>query len=1203
MFNLTTVIFLLILTLGIFSQVSQALLIRDLLVVFYGNEISVGAFYGCWLFWIAIGSILIAYIKDRLLRPLDFLRVIVLLLPFAFIGQILLSRMIRFFMDTASVEFVALGDLLTSIFLITAPSAILLGLAFPIACVALSQSISADHNLQADTHGVSRLYVIEAAGAFAGGILVTFVLLEWLGTWGSLGFVLCLMAGFIYLLSGEVAWKKSMLIFVLGVVMMLPVVSGGFSNLTEGLRFKTLHPGLTLKETLETRFGHVVVSQFGQQISIVRDGKVSESFPDVMHIASQAAYFYSQSQQAENLLLLGGLIDGLAVEFLNYPIKKVDVLEQDKQAFQHIYPYFSEKVKQLIHDPRMTVLHRDGREYVNHSRGKREYDLVLILNQDPASSFENRFYTVEFYQQIALLMSDDGVLCTQVESASNYLGKDVRTYSAVVFNTLVQVFPEIVVSPGDTQVFCASKQKNIITDHHDVLEKRYGAIDIENRTFPGSGFVSWLPPQRIQFVRAHLSQEKTEINTDMKPVTYFLNMKLWGKYTDSGVVDFLNQMRSLAFWPYIIPLATLMLLMIIKFRLEKTSVCIQQSNASIVVLFMMGLSAMAIEIILLFSYQAQVGFVFSRVALLNGLFMTGLALGAGLLGQLLVRLQKPVYGLIGVVVVLVMFSMTLPEMIALMMTVDSAKKEMGYMGLVTVTGLLTGAGFPLAVFLSHQNYKNMSRTSGFIEAADHFGGALGGLLTGGLIIPLLGVQQGCYLLGLLLIVAVVPLLMSLLNTKSACLGVGRGYRTFPVVRFSWGLLWTVLMVYLFVVLGLSMQPGPKLYFSQDKLAQVSGSEQFKLHEQPPMYLGESPHNDATVTLATMAVASDINGYAGPLNLLVSMSDQGVIRGVKYVYSNETPSYIENISTWLNQLSGLSIKAQSLDLTTLDAMSGATISSQAALASIRKSSQIAGQVAFAQNFVAQNKNPQWQEHLFTLKWWLLVIVLLLFLPVYFSASDKPRIGYQVLVLVVLGVVYNMLITEIDLVNISMGQLPSFDVNPYWYLLTGFVLVYSVLFGQVYCGYICPFGAMQELISRLGRWVGLRRYANYHIDKVARYLKYVLLSLALMVVWIAKDISWITFNPMQYFFSFNFKSWLLGITLVSLLGALFYYRFWCRYFCPAGVFFALFNKIALLSEFAPKRQFRRCDLGVRDEFDVDCIHCNRCIHNVDLGMGVK
>jgi polyferredoxin len=72
---------------------------------------------------------------------------------------------------------------------------------------------------------------------------------------------------------------------------------------------------------------------------------------------------------------------------------------------------------------------------------------------------------------------------------------------------------------------------------------------------------------------------------------------------------------------------------------------------------------------------------------------------------------------------------------------------------------------------------------------------------------------------------------------------------------------------------------------------------------------------------------------------------------------------------------------------------------------------------------------------------------------------------------------------------------------------------------------------------------------------------------------------------------------ALVAVVLLGSLVYVRFWCRYFCPLGAFLALGNKLALLQRLAPQRRFEHCDLGVRDEFDLDCIRCGRCLTGAD------
>jgi polyferredoxin len=89
-------------------------------------------------------------------------------------------------------------------------------------------------------------------------------------------------------------------------------------------------------------------------------------------------------------------------------------------------------------------------------------------------------------------------------------------------------------------------------------------------------------------------------------------------------------------------------------------------------------------------------------------------------------------------------------------------------------------------------------------------------------------------------------------------------------------------------------------------------------------------------------------------------------------------------------------------------------------------------------------------------------------------------------------------------------------------------------------------------------------------------------------------------MQHVFGGHWDGWMGVLIIAVLIGALFYVRFWCRYFCPFGAFLAFSNKLALLRRFAPQRRFEHCDLGVRDEFDIDCIRCSRCLTGKDTRL---
>ncbi len=60
--KLTT--YLSLFVLGISAQVIQAWMVREILVVFYGNELSLGAIFGSWLGWIALGSLTVIWLRD-----------------------------------------------------------------------------------------------------------------------------------------------------------------------------------------------------------------------------------------------------------------------------------------------------------------------------------------------------------------------------------------------------------------------------------------------------------------------------------------------------------------------------------------------------------------------------------------------------------------------------------------------------------------------------------------------------------------------------------------------------------------------------------------------------------------------------------------------------------------------------------------------------------------------------------------------------------------------------------------------------------------------------------------------------------------------------------------------------------------------------------------------------------------------------------
>jgi len=130
-----------------------------------------------------------------------------------------------------------------------------------------------------------------------------------------------------------------------------------------------------------------------------------------------------------------------------------------------------------------------------------------------------------------------------------------------------------------------------------------------------------------------------------------------------------------------------------------------------------------------------------------------------------------------------------------------------------------------------------------------------------------------------------------------------------------------------------------------------------------------------------------------------------------------------------------------------------------------------------------------------------------------------------------------------------------------MVIGFVL--AILFGPVFCGWVCPLGTVQEWVSKWGRKLFRRRFNHFvppRIDNILRYARYIVLVWVLYVTAVSGKLIFSDYDP--YFALFNFWSgevaWqafvILGLTL-SL--SLFVERPWCKYACPYGAVLGLSN----------------------------------------------
>lgn len=176
----------------------------------------------------------------------------------------------------------------------------------------------------------------------------------------------------------------------------------------------------------------------------------------------------------------------------------------------------------------------------------------------------------------------------------------------------------------------------------------------------------------------------------------------------------------------------------------------------------------------------------------------------------------------------------------------------------------------------------------------------------------------------------------------------------------------------------------------------------------------------------------------------------------------------------------------------------------------------------------------------------------------------------------------------------------------------VFIITILLGRFFCGWICVFGAYNDLIHEISKNIFKINFKiNKELDFVLKYLKYLVLAVILVFSWTFGSSILGSFSPWEAFaqitdISLVLSDFALGLLLLLLItiGAMLVERFFCRYLCPLGAVFALISKISIFKIRKPNDKCGKCRIctsscsmgiplyNLNSVRGGECINCLKC-----------
>jgi len=743
-----------LLIMGASGIIAQIVLLRELLVSFLGNELTLGIILANWLILEAIGSYSIGKSVEKTKRKIEIYVLFQLIFSVAFPFAIYLARIFKSILIATPGEGIGFVPIFYSSFLILLPVSLTHGALFTFGCKLYSEFY------QEDASSIGKVYVFETIGSIIGGLLVTFLLIQYLHSF-EIAFAIALLNT---LISIFLLWPKGAKPLVrlqnglwsLSILLTLVSAFLLFSPASKQIHLSSVQHQWRQLEVIHNEnsiYGNITITKRGEQFTFFTDGipSITVPVPDVASIEDFVHFPMLFHEKPESVLILSGGAGGMIHEILKYPVNRVDYVELDPLLLKLVQEFSTPLTQSELSDKRVRIHYTDGRFFVKRSQDR--FDIIYIGISAPQELQTNRLFSAQFFATAKERMNPNGMIVLTLPGSLTYISPELRDLNGCILDTLKSVYRHVKIIPGDINLYLASDSSRLEKLTAPELTKRLEERRIKTSLFTKSYIEYRLHERWLKWFLQSMEGRKVNINSDFHPLAVFFSLSYWNALFSPYLAVIFKWFEGLSLELTIGLTAIFTIASVILFIKRP-----QLSRYSIpYAIFTSGITDMMLDLAIIFTFQTLYGYLYHQIGLLVTIFMVGVALSSSYINRRLERIKRDSSTFLIMELWIICFSFLLPFVFSI--PSYHLEKTTVYILLYTIflvtsflCGTLVGLQFPLAtkIYLSTSSKQGFfGRTAGLLYGADLLGGFFGGLFGGVLLLPILGLKESCFVMGMI----------------------------------------------------------------------------------------------------------------------------------------------------------------------------------------------------------------------------------------------------------------------------------------------------------------------------------------------------------------------------------------------------------------------------------------------------------------------